>query len=70
MLRPSRVRSAMPAVAEHPADPITALVAAAAQQHELYLAYVAAGFTSAQAMQLICAMVAAAVNQQAGHNQN
>lgn len=41
--------------------PLTDLVAAAAGAHELYLAYIEAGFTPAQAMQLLCAMVAASV---------
>lgn len=49
-----------------PPSPMTALAEAAAQQHELYLAYIAAGFTASQAMQIICAMVAAVVTQQAG----
>jgi hypothetical protein len=48
-----------------PPSPITALAEGAAQMHELYTAYVGAGFTSIQAMQLICAMVAAASQQSA-----
>ncbi|MER6738224.1 hypothetical protein [Streptomyces puniciscabiei] len=34
-------------------SPLTELAAAAAQQHELYSSYVQAGFTEAQAMQLL-----------------
>jgi hypothetical protein len=39
-------------------SPITELAAGAAQTHELYSAYVEAGFTPDQAMQLICCMLA------------
>lgn len=35
-----------------PEDPITELAAAAAQLHELYTAYIAAGFTEPQAFEL------------------
>lgn len=41
----------------HPELPITELAAAAAQLHELYWAYVQAGFTVEQAMQLIVALI-------------
>ena len=40
-----------------PEDPTTMLAQGAAQLHELFLAYVAAGFTEAQAMQVVSAMV-------------
>ena len=40
-----------------PQDPITALAAGAAQLHELYLAWVEAGFSDGQAMQMMCAML-------------
>lgn len=46
-----------------PPSPLTALAEGAAQLHELYTAYVAAGFTPAQAMQLVCAMVGGAAGQ-------
>jgi len=36
-----------------PEDPITELAAAAAQLHELYTAYIDAGFTEPQAFDLI-----------------
>ena len=36
-----------------PGDPITPLVALAAQLHELYEAYVHAGFTEEQAFELV-----------------
>jgi len=40
-----------------PDDPMTELAATAASMHELFLAYVKAGFTEAQAMQLLCALL-------------
>ena len=40
-------------MAQPPEDPITNLAQAAAQMHELFLAYVNAGFTEAQALYLI-----------------
>lgn len=46
-----------------PPSPLTVLAEGAAQLHEVYTAYVAAGFTSAQAMQLVCATIAAAAGQ-------
>lgn len=47
-----------------PSDPLPKLLADAVQQHELVLTYVAAGFSRAEAMQLLCAMMAAAVTAQ------
>lgn len=44
-----------------PTDPITDLAAAAVQLHELYESYVAAGFTGAQAMQMVCTIIAASM---------
>jgi hypothetical protein len=44
---------------EQPASPMTELAVNAAQLHELYLAYVAAGFSPDQAMQLLCTMLSA-----------
>lgn len=40
-----------------PQDPITALAEGAAQLHELYTAHVNAGFTEAQAMQIVLAII-------------
>lgn len=40
-----------------PEDPITQLAAAAAQLHELYTAYLEAGFTEAQAFELTKAIL-------------
>lgn len=40
-----------------PADPVTELAASAAQLHEAYESFVAAGFTEAQAMQMVCAIL-------------
>ncbi|WP_187438187.1 hypothetical protein [Actinomadura decatromicini] len=45
-----------------PADPITELAAGAAQLHEAYEAFVAAGFTEGQAMQIVCAVITSAQN--------
>jgi hypothetical protein len=42
-----------------PHDPLTNLAAAAAQLHEAYEAFIDAGFTESQAMQMVCAIVAA-----------
>lgn len=40
-----------------PVDPISDLASQAAQTHELYAAYVNAGFTEPQAMQLVCTIL-------------
>lgn len=40
-----------------PADPVTELAAGAAQLHEAYESFVDAGFTEAQAMQMVCAIL-------------
>lgn len=40
-----------------PVDPVTDLAATAAQLHEAYEEFIAAGFTEAQAMQMVCAML-------------
>ena len=40
-----------------PADPITDLAAGAAQLHEAYESFVAAGFTESQAMRMVCAIL-------------
>jgi hypothetical protein len=45
-------------------DPITLLAAAAAQLHELYVSYVAAGFTEAQAFDLVKTLLAAGIGGQ------
>lgn len=42
-----------------PADPVTELAAGAAQLHELYEEYLRAGFTAAQAMQIVCTVLRA-----------
>ncbi|MEO3856220.1 hypothetical protein [Acrocarpospora sp. B8E8] len=44
-----------------PQDPLSALAAAAAQLHELFTTYVAAGFTETQALYLVGQMVAASM---------
>jgi hypothetical protein len=40
-----------------PADPVTDLAASAAQLHEAYEAFIEAGFTESQAMQMVCALL-------------
>lgn len=45
-------------------DPITQLASAAAQLHELYLSYLAAGFTEAQAFDLVKTILTAGVGGQ------
>lgn len=42
-----------------PADPLTSLAEGAAQLHETFEAFRAAGFTESQAMQMVCALVTA-----------
>jgi hypothetical protein len=49
-----------------PQDPITALVQAAASVHEMFLAYLAAGFTEQQALYLIAQVLAAGATAQQG----
>lgn len=40
-----------------PPDPITSLAEMATQLHEMYAAFIAAGFTEAQAMQMVCTVI-------------
>jgi hypothetical protein len=40
-----------------PPDPISVLAAAASQLHELFRAYVASGFTEAQALQIVISVL-------------
>jgi hypothetical protein len=49
-----------------PPAPLTELGAAAVGMHEMFQAYVAAGFTEAQAMQIVCAVLTAGINQLQG----
>jgi hypothetical protein len=44
-----------------PQDPITELAAGAAQLHELFAAYVHAGFTRVEALQIVIALATAAI---------
>ena len=46
------------AVSDMPVDPISELAAAAARLHELYLAFLNAGFSDVQAFELVKAVVA------------
>jgi hypothetical protein len=48
---------------ELPDDPMTTLGEQAHNLHELYLAFVNAGFSADQAMQLIASVMAAAVSK-------
>ena len=47
-----------------PPSPLSALAAAVTEMHEIYTAMVGAGFTREQAMQMLCAMLAAMVSGQ------
>jgi hypothetical protein len=47
-----------------PADPMTQLAEGAAQLHELFLAYKAAGFSEAQAIYLIGVTLRSAIGRQ------
>ena len=42
-----------------PVDPLSDLAKGAAAQHEIFLTYVAAGFTRAESLQIIIAMLTA-----------
>ncbi|MER6601210.1 MULTISPECIES: hypothetical protein [Streptomyces] len=44
-----------------PTDPITVLAAAAVHLHEMHQAYVEAGFTEQQALELVKAVIVASV---------
>jgi hypothetical protein len=44
-----------------PPDPMSQLATGAAQQHELFMAWVNAGFTRAEAMQLLLVVVEAGI---------
>lgn len=47
-----------------PQDPMTELAAAASQLHELYQAYLDAGFTEGQAMRLVCEILRNGLQQE------
>lgn len=49
-----------------PADPVTDLAAGAAQLHEVFCAYIDAGFTGAQALQLCCTILSATIHANHG----
>lgn len=49
-----------------PEDPITLLAEGAAQLHELFLAYIGAGFTEHQALFLIGQMIQASIQGATG----
>lgn len=44
-----------------PQDPFTQLAEGAAQAHELFIAYVDAGFTRAEALQILLSIIAMAI---------
>jgi hypothetical protein len=44
-----------------PTEPLTALVEAAAQVHEMFLAYLKVGFTESQAIYLVAAVLTASM---------
>ncbi len=47
-----------------PEDPMTELAAGAAQMHELFTAYIDAGFSHAEALQILIAVVTAGIRGQ------
>lgn len=49
----------MPQERSGPEDPMSELGAAAVQMHELFTAYTAAGFTRAEALQIVIAIATA-----------
>ena len=51
---------------ELPEDPMTELAAGAVQMHELFMAYVYAGFSEAQSMTIICTALTAHIRTQNG----
>lgn len=51
----------MPPDSDPPPDPMTALAEGAAQMHELFAAYVDAGFARAEALQILIAVVTASI---------
>lgn len=48
-------------MADEPQDPMTLLAVASAQQHEMYLGWIAAGFSESQALELLKAFITAMV---------
>jgi hypothetical protein len=50
--------------AGEPADPMTSLAEGAIQCHELFSAYVSAGFTRPEALQIVIGIVAAYIKPQ------
>jgi hypothetical protein len=46
---------------EEPQDPVTELMALAAQTHEMFLSYLAAGFTEPQALYLVASVITAGI---------
>jgi hypothetical protein len=50
-----------------PPDPMSQLATGAAQQHELFMGWVNAGFTRTEAMQLLIAIVAAGIAKGPGN---
>jgi len=51
---------------EGPADPLTGLAAGVAQQHEMFTAYVDAGFTRPEALKIIIALLIDMQNSEDG----
>ena len=51
-----------------PADPLTELAKGAAQAHELFMAYVDAGFTRQEALQIVIGMITAGIATQGQSN--
>ncbi len=49
---------------DQPTDPFTAMQEGAHQTHELFVAYIDAGFTEAQAMHIVVSLLTAAAGGQ------
>lgn len=49
---------------DQPTDPFTAMQECAHQTHELFVAYIDAGFTEAQAMHIVVSLLTAAAGGQ------
>ena len=50
-----------------PGEPLTGLAESVAQQHEMFMAYVEAGFTRPEALKIIIAMLASHLGNNEGN---
>lgn len=51
---------------DEPGEPLTGLAESVAQQHEMFTAYVEAGFTRPEALKIIIAMLTAGMGNSGG----